>query len=211
MSILSYHDINNAIREKSIIIDPFDPQCLGTNSYDVHLARTLLTYKPAYGPIDPSSPLAWLKPASLPLDCKVERETVETVIADNGFVLMPGELYLAATVEYTETHEHVPFLEGKSSLGRLGLNIHVTAGKGDVGFCGHWTMEMTVVKPLRIYAGMPIGQLIYHQVSRKPIVDYASKPSQKYAAQHTRSDNPKPVASRMWKNFPDGLPLLRKA
>jgi len=201
VSILSYHDIYNAKLAGDIVIDPYDPQCLGTNSYDVHLASTLLTYKKK---IDERSF------APLPLDCKEERETVEAVIPADGLVLQPGKLYLASTVEYTETHKHVPFLEGKSSLGRLGLNIHITAGKGDVGFCGHWTMELSVVEPLRIYAGMPIGVLIYYTVSSQPIVDYAAKPSQKYAAQHTRSDNPKPVASRMWKNFPDGRPLTRK-
>jgi dCTP deaminase len=96
-------------------------------------------------------------------------------------------------------------MEGKSSLGRLGLSIHVTAGKGDVFFKGFWTAELTTVHPLRVYAGMPIGQLIYHAISSAPDVDYAAKPSQKYA----QSDDPKPIASRMYKNFPDGKPRAK--
>lgn len=201
MSILSYHDIFHEMTEGSIVIKPYDAHCLGTNSYDVHLAPTLLTYK---RPTD-----KWNR--VLPIDCKVERDTTEIFIPEEGYVLYPGQLYLASTIEYTETKRHIPFLEGKSSLGRLGLSIHVTAGKGDVGFCGHWTMEMHVVgDPLRIYAGMPIGQLIYHEVSSQPVVDYGKKSTQKYAAQGTYSNTPKPVASRMWKNFPDGQPLKGK-
>lgn len=185
--ILTYKDIEDHMATGSIVVTPFNPEALGTNSYDVHLARTLLTYTEGADPIL--------------LDCKKQPKTYEYTITDAGFVLRPGKLYLACTQEYTETHQHIPFLEGKSSLGRLGLNIHVTAGKGDVGFCGHWTMEMTVVHPLRIYAGMPIGQLIYHSISSLPEIDYAAKASQKYAAQHTHSDDPKPVASRMYRNF----------
>lgn len=183
--ILSDRDILKFIKSGDIEITPFDRTCLGTNSYDVRLASTLLVY------VDPR------------LDCKVEPRTREIHIQEEGWTLYPGELYLAATVEYTATRKHIPFLEGKSSLGRLGLSIHVTAGKGDVGFCGTWTAELTVVRPLRIYAGMPIGQLIYHEVSSLPEVDYASKSSQKYS----HSTSTKPVASRMYKNFPDGVPL----
>lgn len=201
MSILSYHDIEKAMFDNAIVISPFDAESLGTNSYDVHLASTLATYKKK---IDPQTF------APLPLDCKEERAVDYFTIGQLGVVLMPGELYLACTIEYTETHRHIPFLEGKSSLGRLGLNIHVTAGKGDVGFCGHWTMEMTVVRPLRVYAGMPIGQLIYHEVSSLPDVDYAAKASQKYAAQGTMSKDPKPVASKMFKNFSDGRSLSKE-
>ena len=65
-------------------------------------------------------------------------------------------------MEYTETHGYVPMIEGRSSIGRLGMFIHVTAGFGDVGFCGYWTLEIFVIHPLRIYAGVPICQIFYH-------------------------------------------------
>ncbi len=205
--ILVDNDIWEAMHKGDIVISPFDAASLGTNSYDVRLARTLLTYK--LNRIHTEQTILWNGTvdngkAIYHLDCKTANDTEETIIPDEGIILMPGVLYLASTQEYTETHSHVPFLEGKSSLGRLGLNIHVTAGKGDVGFCGHWTMEMTVVHPLKVYAGMKIGQLIYHSVSSQPHVDYGKKSSQKYAAQHTKSDDPKPVASRMYRNFESG-------
>jgi dCTP deaminase len=99
------------------------------------------------------------------------------------------------TNEYTETHKHVPFLEGKSSVGRLGIDIHATAGKGDVGYCNTWTLEISCKQPVRIYAGMPIGQLIYFEV--KGIVEnsYSKKSSAKYVKRTMR-----PVESMMWKN-----------
>ena len=85
----------------------------------------------------------------------------------------------------------------RHQAGRLGVDIHATAGKGDLGFCNHWTLEISVKKPVRLYAGMPIGQLIYFTVQGKVSVPYGKKRSAKYAE---RSDQP--VASMMWKNFP---------
>ena len=85
--------------------------------------------------------------------------------------------------------------EGKSSVGRLGIDIHATAGKGDVGFCNHWTLEISVSQSVRVYAGMPIGQLIYFMVEGDVEVDYSSKASAKY-----NQRSPKPVESMMWKN-----------
>jgi dCTP deaminase len=105
-------------------------------------------------------------------------------------------LYLGVTKEYTETHAHIPFLEGKSSTGRLGIDIHATAGKGDVGFCNTWTLEISVSQPVRVYAGMPIGQLIYFVVDGEIGVKYSDKKSAKYNARTI-----KPVESMMWKNF----------
>ena len=116
-------------------------------------------------------------------------------IPEDGFVLYPHIFYLGVTAEYTETHEHVPFLEGKSSTGRLGIDIHATAGKGDVGFCGNWTLEISVKQPVRIYKGMPIGQLIYFPVDGEIEVKYNQKKDAKYSGQTN-----KPVESMMWKN-----------
>ena len=107
----------------------------------------------------------------------------------------PIRLYLGVTMEYTETHRHVPFLEGKSSTGRLGIDIHATAGKGDVGFCNTWTLEISCAQPVRIYAGMPIGQLIYFVVEGEIEIMYNTKANAKYNNPTTR-----PVESMMWKN-----------
>jgi len=89
----------------------------------------------------------------------------------------------------------VPFLEGKSSTGRLGIDIHATAGKGDVGFCNTWTLEISVAQPVRVYTGMPIGQLIYFEVQGEIAMSYNNKASAKYNVRTV-----KPVESMMWKN-----------
>lgn len=175
--ILSDKLILAEIEDGNIIIEPFDKECLGTNSYDVHLGKYLATYR------------------SRVLDAKVHNEIDHFEIPKDGFVLQPNTLYLGVTLEYTETHKHVPFLEGKSSTGRLGIDIHATAGKGDVGFCNTWTLEISCTQPVRIYAGMPIGQLIYFVVDGDVEIMYNTKSNAKYNNKTT-----KPVESMMWKN-----------
>ena len=113
----------------------------------------------------------------------------------NGFLLQPNTLYLGVTEEYTESHKHVPFLEGKSSTGRLGINIHATAGKGDIGYCNTWTLEISCIQPVRVYAGMPIGQIIYFAVDGKVRTSYNNKKGAKYSNRSL-----KPIESMMWKN-----------
>ena len=175
--ILSDVGILEAIENGSIVIEPYDRSCLGTNSYDVHLGKHLATYK------------------SRELDAKRHNEIETFEISEEGFVLQPGVLYLGVTQEYTETHAHVPFLEGKSSVGRLGIDIHATAGKGDVGFCNSWTLEISCVQPVRVYAGMPIGQLIYFSVEGDIENYYNKKSSAKYISKTNL-----PVESMMFKN-----------
>ncbi len=176
--ILTDKKILESIATGEIVIEPFDNACLGTNSYDVHLGKTLALYRDEV------------------LDAK-KHNTIEYIeIPEEGFVLQPGTLYLGVTEEYTETHNSVPFLEGKSSVGRLGIDIHATAGKGDVGFSNTWTLEISCVQPVRVYAGMPIGQLIYFRVDGDIENYYNKKTSAKY---NQRTD--KPVESMMWRNF----------
>ncbi len=176
--ILSDVKIREEIRRGTIVIRPFRRACLGTNSYDVHLGPWLAVYTD--GALDARRPNA--------ID--------EFRIPKDGFVLVPGQLYLGVTEEYTETHGYVPFLEGKSSVGRLGIDIHSTAGKGDEGFCNYWTLEMSVKLPVRIYAGMPVGQLIYFEISGRVQRSYSAKSSAKY-----RRVSSHPTPSRMHLNF----------
>lgn len=176
--ILSDQKILEAISTGDIVIEPFDRSCLGTNSYDVHLGSYLAVY---------TDPI---------LDAKKHNPIELFEIGEEGFVLQPGVLYLGVTLEYTETHHTVPFLEGKSSVGRLGIDIHATAGKGDVGFSNTWTLEISCTQPVRIYAGMPIGQLIYFVVDGVVENYYNKKAGAKY---NIRTD--RPVESMMWKNF----------
>ena len=175
--ILTDKKILESIDSGQIVIEPFKKECLGTNSYDVHLGKYLAVYKNRI------------------LDARKHNEVEEIEIGPDGILLQPGVLYLGVTAEYTETHNSVPFLEGKSSVGRLGIDIHATAGKGDVGFCNSWTLEISCVQPVRVYAGMPIGQLIYFQVEGDIDQLYHSKKGAKY---NVRTD--KPVESMMWKN-----------
>lgn len=176
--ILTDKKILDAIKRGEIVIEPFQRECLGTNSYDVHLSKYLAVYRDRV------------------LDAKKHNGVEMLEIPESGFVLQPGTLYLGVTEEYTETHASVPFLEGKSSVGRLGIDIHATAGKGDVGFSNTWTLEISCVQPVRVYAGMPIGQLIYFEISGDIENYYNRKQNAKY---NQRTD--KPVESMMWKNF----------
>ena len=91
-------------------------------------------------------------------------KTRSLVILEEGLVLEPGILYLGRTIEYTKTENYVPMLEGRSSVRRLGLYVHVTAGFGDVGFSGYWTLEIQCVQPVRIYPGVEICQIYYHSI-----------------------------------------------
>src|SRR5579864_932502 len=175
--ILSDTRILQEIEKGTIRIDPYDRTCLGSNSYDIHLGKWLATYREHI------------------LDARKHNEIEYFEIPEEGFVLYPHIFYLGVTQEYTETHAHVPFLEGKSSTGRLGIDIHATAGKGDVGFCNTWTLEISCAQPVRIYAGMPIGQLIYFVVEGDIETMYNTKGNAKYNNPTTR-----PVESMMWKN-----------
>ena len=175
--ILSDKKILEEMKKGRIVIKPFDIKNMGGNSYDVHLSKHFAQY------VDKT------------LDAKKHNKIKHFEIPKTGYVLKPGQLYLGSTEEYTESHNHVPFLEGKSSTGRLGIDIHATAGKGDVGFCGFWTMEISTSKPVRVYPGMPIGQVIYYVVSGKVERVYSKKKNAKYSNQENL-----PKESMMWKN-----------
>lgn len=178
--ILSDKKILEEIEAGNIKIEPFDISNLGTNSYDVHLGKWLGVYEHDI------------------LDARLHNKISIFEIPAEGYLLLPSKLYLGVTAEYTETFVHVPFLEGKSSVGRLGIDIHSTAGKGDAGFCNTWTLEISVKQPVRIYAGMPIGQIIYFKMEGDIANPYNTKRGAKY---NKRTDFP--VESMMFKNFGD--------
>lgn len=161
-----------------ILIDPFHEEQLNPNSYNLRLHNELLVYE------------------EIVLDMRRPNRYRRYVIPEDGFVLHPNTLYLARTAERTETHNLVPMLEGRSSVGRLGLFVHVTAGFGDVGFCGYWTLEMFAVQPVRIYPGVPICQIFYHTVEGN-ITEYNSE---KY--QNNRDIQPS-LLFREWQRVKD--------
>lgn len=141
--ILSGIEIKNKLGNE-LSIEPFDERQLNPNSYNLKLHSELLVYDEVL------------------LDMKRKHATTHMMIPEEGLVLQPNKLYLGRTMEYTRTHNYVPMLEGRSSVGRLGLFIHVTAGFGDVGFEGYWTLEMFCIQPIKIYAGVEICQIYYH-------------------------------------------------
>jgi dCTP deaminase len=146
-------------------IDPFNPAALNPNSYNLTLHDELIVYE------------------EVVLDMAKPNRVRRISIPPEGIVLSPNQLYLGRTVERTETHNLVPQIEGRSSVGRLGLFVHVTAGFGDVGFVGYWTLEMFAVQPVRIYAGVPICQIFYHEITGQ-FEEYDSK------YQHNRDIQP---------------------
>jgi dCTP deaminase len=150
---------------RDIEIAPFDPARLNPNSYNLALHSELMVYE------------------EVVLDMAKANRTRRIEIPEEGLVLSPNQLYLGRTVERTTTRNLVPQIEGRSSVGRLGLFVHVTAGFGDVGFSGYWTLEMFAVQPVRIYAGVPICQIVYHEVTGE-LTEYASK------YQHNRDIQP---------------------
>jgi dCTP deaminase len=138
-----------------IKIEPYTEKNLNPNSYNLCLHNELMVY------------------TEFPLDMKKPNTTEKIIIPESGYLLEPGKLYLGRTLEYTETFNLVPMLEGRSSIGRLGMYVHVTAGFGDVGFKGFWTLEISVIHPLRIYPSVQICQIFYHTVEGE-ITEYKS-------------------------------------
>lgn len=155
--ILSGKEIKKHIG-KEIIIEPYDESRINPNSYNLSLANELLMYDDTL------------------LDMKKENKTTKIVIPEDGIILEPDKLYLGRTNEFTRTDYYVPMLEGRSSTGRLGLFIHVTAGFGDIGFAGYWTLEIFCVQPIKIYPNVEICQIYYHNI----LGDYDRYKSGKY-------------------------------
>ena len=153
--ILSGKEIESRI-DNDIIIEPFDKKRINPNSYNLSLHNELLIYKDST------------------LDMKKDNEVEKLTIPSGGLVLETNRLYLGRTVEYTETKNLVPMLEGRSSIGRLGLFVHVTAGFGDVGFKGFWTLEIFCIQPVKIYPSVEICQVYYHTIEGE-IKNYSSQ------------------------------------
>jgi dCTP deaminase len=150
--ILSGIEIEKYVKSGDIEITPFDKSQVNPNSYNLCLHEKMLVY------------------ADTLLDMKKPLNTKEIIIPEDGLVLQPGKLYLGRTFEYTATHKFVPMLEGRSSVGRLGIYVHITAGFGDIGFKGFWTLEIQCIQPVRIYPMVKICQIYYHTISEDYVI-----------------------------------------
>jgi dCTP deaminase len=185
--ILSDRSLREAIEAGRIVVDPFDPATIQPSSIDVRVDRLFRVFRNhTAGVIDVKQDL---------------RELTELVeIGEDGvFILHPGEFVLGSTLERVAVPDDlVARIEGKSSLGRLGLLIHSTAGFIDAGFDGHVTLELANVAslPITIYPGMKIGQISFMQMTTAADQPYGRGASgSKYQGQRG------PTPSRYFENF----------
>jgi dCTP deaminase len=173
--ILSGPAIREAHARGEITIDPFHPERVNPASYDVTLGSTALVYE------------------RQDLDTRLDNPTRQFELKEGGILVMPGVIYLMHTAETVFARSLVACLDGKSSLGRLGLVVHATAGYIDPGFCGQVTLEVAVLGgPVRVYSGMRIGQLRFHTLVGE---------IEQYAGNYTNEAARGPVASKSWKQF----------
>ncbi|MFP4089705.1 MAG: dCTP deaminase [Cyclobacteriaceae bacterium] len=143
--ILSGKEIERLLG-KEIFIEPFSPSQINPNSYNLRLHNELLVYE------------------NHELDMKKDNPVTKIIIPEEGYVMEPGKLYLGRTVETIRAEHHVPKLEGRSSIGRLGIVVHLTAGLGNIGSNGHWTLELACIQPVRIYANVGICQIYFEDI-----------------------------------------------
>lgn len=172
---LSKSAILSSITNGEINVKPFYPKFVGPNSIDVHLAKTLYLIKSHTLNIDNEYDYR-----KIDLDDPAQR------------TLLPGFLYLGCTQEWFYTPEHVPILHGRSSAARYGINVHQTAGFGDVGFSGHWTFEITVVNPIVIRPYIRIAQVQFETLQTAD--DNAITEDSQYAGRYNNeySSDPEP-------------------
>jgi dCTP deaminase len=173
--ILSDSAILAAVKCGDIEIEPFDPARLNPVSYDLALGNEVLMYTQDF------------------LSLREEPMVFRSKFDERGCDLRPGVGYLMHTVERIHTKKYVPVLDGKSSIGRLFMKIHETAGYGDPGFNGQYTLEVTVVHPLRVYPGMRIAQMRFHTI--------LGEVQKLYAGNYTGEAAKGPVPSRAWRQF----------
>lgn len=186
--ILTGKEIEAARLRGEIEITPFQPQQINPNSYDLRLDEEMLVYKTS-----PWKRLGrFLGLATPDLDVRVKNPTEGLRIPTEGLILEPGRVYLGCTEEILSSDTFVSVVDGKSSIGRLGLFIHVTAGYVDIGYRGQVTLELVATQPIRVYAGMRIAQVRYHRVEGEVSL---------YQGNYVGETALGPAASRSWNQF----------
>ena len=152
--ILSALKIQNEVKKGNISIYPFKEELLNPNSYNYCLGNIL--YEITDDVIDP----------------KVKSTYKKIILTEEGYILKPHRLYLASTKEKIGSKKYVTQLIGRSSMGRLGLFLQITAPLGHVGCYHNWTLELKVVEPLRVYPNMKIGQVTFWKITGKNFITY---------------------------------------
>lgn len=163
-------EIIEQVKKKNIVIEPFEQAMVNPNSYNYHLGNTLLRLKDEI------------------LDIKKEDDFEAIKLTGAGYTLLPGECYLGTTVERFGSNKFASLITGRSSVGRKFLTNHVTAGLIDQGFFGQITLEITVIKPTRVYPGIIFGQIFWFTVSGLPCL---------YSGKYQNQD--KPTLSQMYR------------
>ena len=174
--MLVKQEICDCVKNGLLSIKPFRLKQLGPNSYDVRLAKTIYE-------VDPIQKL----------DVKHPYSYSKIILSKYGTTLYPEPLYLGVTVEYTDTPHHVPILEGRSSVARYGILVHHTAGFGDVGFSGHWTLELRVNQPTVIYPNMRIAQIRFEPITGSKVTHVEDRYGGKYKNEFSRNPVPRPA------------------
>lgn len=180
--ILTGPEIRKRFDAGDITIDPFDEKQLNPASYDLRLGDHYAVY--VFSTREDGE--------NDVLDAKKDNLVEDLLMPPDGLLLRPGQLYLMHTVELVLSESCVPIVDGKSSIGRLGVSVHQTAGFGDPGFDGQYTLEVTCVHPVRLYAGMRICQIRFHATLGEVVL---------YRGNYTGSKSRGPVPSMSWKQF----------
>ena len=170
--ILTGSAIANCVNNGEIIIEPYDSANLNPNSYNFHLGDYVLVYEEDV------------------LDAKVKQNTRKIEIPDNGLILYPNRLYLGYIKEKMGSEKYVPIINGRSSTGRLGLFVHITANLIDIGSINNWTLQMHAVQPVKIYKDMLIGQVTFWKAYGK---------IELYNGKYKGSTGP--MESQVWRDF----------
>jgi dCTP deaminase len=194
--ILSGKFIHESFLKGDILIEPFNVEQLNPASYDLTLGENLKVYEAVNYFHDVDHPCkCYIKPLGSALnylDSKKENLTKSFEIPNEGWILHPGIGYLMHTQEKVGTKKYVPVVDGKSSIGRLFIQIHATAGYGDPNFFGQYTLEVIVQHPVKVYKGMRFAQIRFHTiVGDVPL----------YNGNYVGNDAIGAVASKSWKQF----------
>ena len=186
--ILTGEEIRKEVEQGDIAIWPFIPENIQPASIDLTLGSQVRVYAGQVADVEDSllgravestddfQPGETLFRDASMMDSKVEQEVLSFDMEERrGFVIKPGILYLMHTAERIHTNKYVSVLDGKSSIGRLGVVVHLTAGYGDPGFDGQYTLEVTCVHPVILYPGMKIAQMRFHTMQGELNTSYATK------------------------------------
>ncbi|MAG16258.1 dCTP deaminase [Candidatus Woesearchaeota archaeon] len=184
--ILSDKSIKEEIEKGNIVIEPYNVECVQPSSIDVHLSGKFLVFNKAQHAV---------------IDVKEQQDNLmqSVEVKDDSFILHPGEFVLGSTMENVKMPNHIAGrIEGKSSLGRLGLLIHSTAGYIDPGFKGNLTLELSNVSPLpiKLFPNMKIGQISFMHMSSEVENPYGSE---KLKSKYQGNEGPK--QSKFYENF----------